>query len=94
MFQPNSSFRTVLEMIEMLQENEFFSANTPSIYIMTDGRPEHMVCFDSVKIPLLLTFHHFSLQSLIGIQTAPGHSFANVVEGVMFILNIGFQIVG
>ena len=57
----------------------------------TDGRPEHRVNIESVKIPLILMFKQLKLDSLIAIRTAPGQSYVNIVEQIMSILNIGFQ---
>ena len=61
------------------------------IFMVTDGGPEHHVNFHSLKIPLLILFRELRLQSLVAIQTAPGHSYINTVERIMSISNIGFQ---
>ena len=90
-FQPSSSFRFALELLNTLGENEFDHERTPHIFMVTDGGPEHRVCFESVKIPLIMIFKKLQLQSLVAIRTAPGHSYVNIVERIMSILNIGFQ---
>ena len=90
-FQPSSSFRSVLEIQNSLLDNGFDSNKTPNIFMMTDGGPEHRVNFESVKIPLILMFRTLQLDSLIAIRTAPGQSYLNIVERIMSILNIGFQ---
>ena len=59
--------------------------------MMTDGCPEHRVNFESVKIPLIMMFKKLNLDFLVAIRTAPGHSYINIVERIMSILNIGFQ---
>ena len=87
-FQPSCSYRAVVELIEILRSIRF---DKKHLYLMTDGGPEHRVCFDSVKIPLIMLFKEFNLDSLVAIRTAPGHSYTNIVERIMSILNIGFQ---
>ena len=67
------------------------SQNTPHLYVMTDGGPEHRVNFESIKIPLILMFKQLKLDSLLAICTAPGKSYVNIVERIMSILNTGFQ---
>ena len=59
--------------------------------MFTDGGPEHYVNFHSIKILLLILFRELCLQLLVAIRTAPGHSYVNMVERIMSILNIGFQ---
>ncbi len=90
-FQPSSSFRSVLEIQKSLIFNGFDARNTPHLYMMTDGGPEHRVNFESVKIPLILMFKQLQLDSMIAIRTAPGQSYVNCVERIMSILNLGFQ---
>ena len=90
-FQPSSSFRSVLEIQKALIFNGFNSQNTPHLYMMTDRGPKHRVDFESIKIPLILMFKQLKLDSLIAILTAPGQSYVNIVERIMSILNIGFQ---
>ena len=38
-----------------------------------------------------MLFKELGLESLVAILTAPGHSYTNIVERIMLILNIGFQ---
>ena len=39
----------------------------------------------------MVIFKELNLESLVAIRTAPGHSYLNIVERIMSILNIGFQ---
>ena len=90
-FQPISSFRFGIELIKTLEVNGFNRKLTPHLFLVTDGGPEHSVTFHSVKIPLMVIFKELNLESLVAIRTAPGHSYLNIVERIMSILNIGFQ---
>ena len=44
-----------------------------------------------MKIPLIMMFKKLKLKFLCVIRTAPGHSYINIVERIMSILNLGFQ---
>ena len=90
-FQPSSSFRFGIELIKTLEVNGLNRELTPHLFLITDGGPEHNVTFHSVKIPLMVIFKELNLESLVAIRTAPGHSYLNIVERIMSILNIGFQ---
>ena len=90
-FQPSCSYRAILELIQLLRSEGFDNTITKHLYLMTDGGPEHRVCFESVKVPLIMLFKELGLESLVAIRTAPGHSYTNIVERIMSILNIGFQ---
>ena len=90
-FQLNSNFRFAAELLKVLNESNFSAKVTPHILMVTDGGPEHCVNFHSVKILLLILFRELCLQSLVAIQTTPGHSYINMIERIMSILNIGFQ---
>ena len=81
----------MLEIHKALVFNGFNPQNTPHLYVMTNGGPEHRVNFESVKISHILMFKQLKLDSLVAIWTAPGQSYVNTVEQIMSILNIGFQ---
>ena len=59
--------------------------------MVIEGGPEHRVNFHSVKIPLILLFKELKLDSLVAIGTTPEHSYCNIVERIMSILNISIQ---
>ena len=90
-FQPSCSYRAILELIQLLRSEGFDNTATKHLYLFTDGGPEHWVCFESVTIPLIMLFKELGLESLVAIRTAPEHSYTNIVERIMSILNIGFQ---
>ena len=48
----------------------------------------------SVKLALIALFRHLNLDFLISLRTAPSNSWANPVERVMSIVNIGLQGIG
>ena len=79
-FQPSCSYRAILELIQLLRSEGFDNTVTKHLYLFTDGGPEHRVCFESVKIPLIMLFKELGLESLVAIRTAPEHSYTNIVE--------------
>lgn len=92
-FQPSNSFRSVLEILKSVKAQK-----TPEeleavriVFMMTDGGPEHRVNFDSVKIPLILLFRELKVSGCSSHCYKHVHSFVNIVERIMSILNIGFQ---
>jgi len=60
----------------------------------TDGGPNHRVNYLSVKVALIALFRDLNLDVLIALRTAPSNSWANPVERIMSIINIGLQGVG
>ena len=93
-FQQSTSFRTVLELIHYIEEDVPITRweHIKTLIIFTDGGSEHRVNYESVKIALVLLFKRLkSLNLLVAFRTAPGQSYANFVERIMSILNIGLQ---
>ena len=66
----------------------------PVLLMYTDGGPDHRVNYLSVKIALIALFRDLNLDILIALRTAPSNSWANPVERIMSIVNIGLQGVG
>ena len=60
----------------------------------TDGGPDHRVNYLSVKVALIALFRDLNLDLLIALRTAPSNSWANPVERIMSIVNIGLQGIG
>lgn len=60
----------------------------------SDGGPDNRLTFMSVKLALIALFIEANLDMLIALRTAPSNSWANPVERVMSIVNIGLQGVG
>ena len=48
----------------------------------------------SVKLSLIALFRVLNLDMLVALRTAPSNSWANPVERIMSIINIGLQGVG
>ena len=92
-FQASNSVRSVLEMLQSLRQtnSEEKLQSVKTLFMITDGGLEHRVNFDSVKFPLILLFQEMKLDMLVAIRIAPGHSYVNIVERIMSILNIGFK---
>ena len=90
-FEASNSFRSILEM-EMTARQNLTWNNRNILIVYTDGGPERMVTYESVKIPLCVLFRRNpNLDIVIALRTAPGQSYVNYVERIMSILNIGFQ---
>ena len=66
----------------------------PMLLIYTDGGPDHRLTYLSVQLSLIALFLQLDLDVLIAARTAPCHSWANPVERVMSIVNLGLQCVG
>ena len=66
----------------------------PVLLLYSDGGPDHRVTYMSVKLALIALFIELNLDVLISFRTAPSNSWANPVERIMSIVNIGLQGVG
>ena len=53
-FQPSCSYRAILELIQLLRSEGFDNTVREHLYLFTDGGAEHRVCFESVKIRLIM----------------------------------------
>ena len=62
--------------------------------IYSDGGPDHRVTYVSVQLALISLFFALDLDLLIALRTAPHNSWANPVERIMSVVNIGLQGVG
>ena len=70
-------------------------ATVPPVLLMySDGGPDHRVTYVSVKLALIALFREMDLDILIALRTAPSNSWANPVERMMSIVNIGLQGIG
>lgn len=66
----------------------------PIVLLYSDGGPDHRCTYASVKLSLMSLFIAQDLDMLVALRTAPGHSWANPVERIMSIVNIGLQGIG
>ena len=64
------------------------------LFIYSDGGPDHRITYLSVQLSLIALFLNLDLDVFIAGRTAPSHSWANPVERIMAILNLGIQCLG
>ncbi|XP_066914216.1 uncharacterized protein [Clytia hemisphaerica] len=91
-FEPSSALRHSTELKELIIQRE--GPVPPALLLYTDGGPDHRVNYLSVKVALIAFFRDLDLDLLIALRTAPSNSWANPVERIMSIVNIGLQGVG
>ena len=61
-------------------------------YLCTQmGGPDHRLTYLTVQLSLIALFMNLDLDVLIAGQTALSHSWANPVERIMAIVNLGLQ---
>jgi hypothetical protein len=65
--------------------------NAVAMIIYTDGGPDHNNKHTSVRLGLLALFLDLDLDTMVVMRTAPTQSWANPVERVMSVLNLGLQ---
>lgn len=90
-FQASSSFRAVVEMEKVVRKTKDWEKKNILI-VYTDGGPERMITYESVRVPLCTLFkRNPNIDIHIALRTAPGQSYVNYVERIMSILNIALQ---
>ena len=62
-----------------------------AIIVFTDGGPDHNNKHTSVRLGLLALFLELDLDTMVVMRMAPTQSWANPVERVMYVLNLGLQ---
>ena len=90
-FEPSSQLRHAMELYNCLV-NRMEGQHT--LFVHSDGGPEHRLTYASVQISLIALFLNLDLGLLIAGRTAPSHSWANPVERIMSIVNLGMQCIG
>ncbi|CAB4016007.1 Hypothetical predicted protein [Paramuricea clavata] len=90
-FQPSSSLGHACELKEILKLR---GDVPPILLIYTDGGPDHCSTYMSVKLSMIALFIELDLDALVALRTAPSNSWANPVEHIMSIVNIGLQGIG
>ena len=63
----------------------------PVLLFFSDGGPDHMLKWGRVKLSLIALFLKLDIDMLVAGRIAPNHSWANIVERIMSILNIAYQ---
>ena len=89
--QPSSPLRHAQELKAILQQRNDVQ---PILLLYSDGGPDHRCTYLSVKLSMIALFIELDLDMLVALRTAPGNSWANPVERIMSIVNLGLQGVG
>ena len=90
-FEPSSQLRHATELYNCLV-NQMEGRHI--LFVYSDGGPDHRLTYASVQISLIAIFLNLDLDLLIAGRTAPSHSWANPVERIMSIVNLGMQCIG
>ena len=59
--------------------------------ILSDGGPDHRLCYGSVKVSMIALFLKLNLDMLVCMQMCPYQSWTNPAERVMSTLNLALQ---
>lgn len=86
-FQASTPFRHAVSISKQIVDKE--QVNVLLKY--SDGGVDHRNNLESVKCAYICMFNELNLDMLILCICAPGHSWRNPAERVMFILNLGLQ---
>ena len=87
-FEASSPTRHTAEL-GMLIKKLYPSA--AALIVFTDGGPDHNNKHMSVRLGLLALFLELDIDTMLVMRTAPTQSWANPVERVMSVLNLGLQ---
>ena len=88
-FEPSSPIQHATELYNCLIPR---MENRHILFVYSDGGPDHRLTYLSVQLSLIALF--INLDILIAGRTAPSHSWANPVEKIMSIINLGIQCIG
>lgn len=93
--QPSSPYRHSVELVHLVQALDVHTdgevATKPVVVILSDGGPDHRVCFGSVKVSMIALFLNLNLDMLVCMQMCPYQSWTNPAERVMSTLNLALQ---
>jgi hypothetical protein len=87
-FEASSPARHTAELGRLIKEMFPLAV---AIILFTDGGPDHNCKHTSVRLGLLSLFFELDLDTMVVMRTAPTQSWANPVERVMSVLNLGLQ---
>ena len=90
-FEPSSPIRHATELYKCLESQ---MDGCPILFVYSDGGPDHRLTYVSVQLLLIALFFNLDLDLLVAGRTAPSHSWANPVERIMSIVNLGMQCIG
>ena len=90
-FEPSSPIRHATELHKCLAHR---MENRHILFLYADGGPDHRLTYLTVQLSLIALYLTLNLDVLIAGRTAPSHSWANPVERIMSIINLGMQCIG
>ena len=90
-FEPSSPIHHAAELRNCLLPR---MENRHILFVYADGGPDHRLTYLSVQLCLIAVFLSLNIDILIAGRTAPSHSWANPVERIMSIVNLGMQCIG
>lgn len=90
-FEASSPFRHATELYSCIIPR---MEHRHILFVYSDGGPDHRLTYVSVQLSLIALYLKLNLDVLIAARTAPSHSWANPVERIMSIVNIGMQCIG
>ncbi|RGB32467.1 hypothetical protein C1646_762901 [Rhizophagus diaphanus] len=90
-FEPNSAIQYITEFYNVINTKYTHYTSPPILCLYTNGRPNHICTYSSIQIALISLFLSEDYDMLIAMQTAPHHSWTNLVERIMSILNLRLQ---
>jgi hypothetical protein len=67
--------------------------NKTILSVYSKGGPDHRLTYVSVQLSLIALFRNLNLDCLVACRTAPNHSWKNLVERMMSIVNLGLGLI-
>lgn len=90
--QPSSPYRHSAELVKLVKDISFNKGGCkPVLIILSDGGPDHRLCYGSVKVSMIALFLKLDLDMLVCMQMCPYQSWTNPAERVMSTLNLALQ---
>ncbi|PKY33662.1 hypothetical protein RhiirB3_452741, partial [Rhizophagus irregularis] len=90
-FEPSSAIRHATEFHNAIDIKYTHQTSPPILCLYTDGGPDYRCTYSSVQIALISLFLSGNYNMFIAVRTAPHHSWTNLAERIMSILNLGLQ---
>ena len=88
--QPSSPYRHSVELVHLIKSTPLDDPK-PVLVILSDGGPDHRLCYGSVQISMIALFSKLNLDMLVCMQMCPYQSWTNPAERVMSTLNLALQ---
>ena len=93
-FQPSTALRHTVETVKIIRKcrsPDDVNSGYPVLLEYTDGGPDHSTTFWTVKIGQVMKFIMLDLDLLVAARTTPSHSYVNMAERSMSLLNLALQ---